>query len=80
MGLTWCANNQRRLICQLGSADSVSDPEGLGEYQNLAGSAVEQYGGKWIVGQTWYSSPEYQAVKGRRQATTESSVVFVDGG
>ena len=63
-----------------GSADSVSDPESFGEYQNLAGSAVEQYGGKWIVGQTWYSSPEYQAVKGRRQATTESSVVFVDGG
>lgn len=29
---------------------------------------------------TWYNSPEYRAVIGRRQASTESSVVFVDGG
>ena len=63
-----------------GSADSVSDPESFGEYQNLAGAAVEQYGGKWIAGQRSCNSPEHQAVKGRRQATTESSVVFVDGG
>ena len=29
---------------------------------------------------SWYNSPEYQAVIGKRQSSTESGIVFVDGG
>ncbi len=33
-----------------GVANSVSDPAGFGEYQNLASPTVQQYGGKLIAG------------------------------
>lgn len=90
-----------------GTAVSVNDPVGFGEYQSLAGATVEQYGGRWIAGgpvtevgdgdwspmgvvalefpsmeqlKAWYNSPEYQAIKGRRLASAETGIVFIDGG
>ena len=36
----------------IGAAESVNDPAGFAEYQQLAGPTLEKYGGRIIVGGT----------------------------